>query len=122
MFKLVMFIFFQTPLHTPSYTYTYECLCSQVLKAAGFTNVDAQDRTDLFVQSLEKELVVAEGLREDFVKVFRFFFIFNTISRILLQLYYDYWYGMFKCTMFIRNICTGALHVFMFQTIENKNW
>ncbi|XP_052818692.1 uncharacterized protein LOC128244694 isoform X2 [Mya arenaria] len=42
----------------------------KVLEEAGFTRVDAQDRTDLFVQSLEKELIVAEDIREDFVKEF----------------------------------------------------
>ena len=41
----------------------------QVLSEAGFTKVDAQDRTDLFIQSLEKELGIAEGMKDEFIKV-----------------------------------------------------
>jgi hypothetical protein len=39
------------------------------LEAAGFSNVKAQDRTDLFVRSLEKELVVAESVKKEFLQV-----------------------------------------------------
>ncbi|KAL4234230.1 hypothetical protein ACF0H5_005881 [Mactra antiquata] len=42
----------------------------EVLSQAGFSNVDAKDRTDLFVQSLEKELVVASGVEKEFVQEF----------------------------------------------------
>lgn len=41
----------------------------QVLEEAGFVNVKADDRTDLFVESLEKELTRTEKIKEDFVKV-----------------------------------------------------
>lgn len=42
----------------------------EVLEAAGFSNVKAQDRTDLFVRSLEKELVVAESVKKEFLQEF----------------------------------------------------
>lgn len=41
----------------------------QVLEQAGFVNVKAEDRTDLFVKSLEKELVKTEKIKDEFVKV-----------------------------------------------------
>lgn len=39
------------------------------MEKAGFVNVKADDRTDLFVESLEKELVRTETIKDDFVKV-----------------------------------------------------
>lgn len=42
----------------------------KVLEKAGFVNVKADDRTDLFVESLEKELVRTETIKDDFVKEF----------------------------------------------------
>lgn len=42
----------------------------KVLEKAGFGNVKADDRTDLFVESLEKELVRTETIKDDFVKEF----------------------------------------------------
>lgn len=42
----------------------------EVLEEAGFSKVKAQDRTDLFVQSLEKELVVAESVKKEFLQEF----------------------------------------------------
>lgn len=41
----------------------------QVLEAAGFKNVKAEDRTDLFVKSLEKELDRAETIKDEFLQV-----------------------------------------------------
>lgn len=39
------------------------------MEKAGFVNVKADDRTDLFVESLEKELARTETIKDDFVKV-----------------------------------------------------
>ena len=42
----------------------------QVLEEAGFINVEAEDRTDLFVESLKKELVKTEAIKEQFIDEF----------------------------------------------------
>jgi len=42
----------------------------QVIQQAGFTDVVAQDRTDLFVMSLKKELARTDSIKEDFLKKF----------------------------------------------------
>ncbi|KAJ8302833.1 hypothetical protein KUTeg_019229 [Tegillarca granosa] len=42
----------------------------KVLEEAGFTNVKAEDRTDLFVKSLEKELERAETIKDEFLQEF----------------------------------------------------
>ena len=39
------------------------------MEKAGFTNVQADDRTDLFVGCLESELKKTEGMRDEFIKV-----------------------------------------------------
>ena len=39
------------------------------MEKAGFTNVQADDRTDLFVECLESELKKTEGMRDEFIKV-----------------------------------------------------
>ena len=41
----------------------------QVLEDAGFIQVKAEDRTDLFIQSLKNELVKFETIKEEFVQV-----------------------------------------------------
>lgn len=46
----------------------------QVLEKAGFTNVQADDRTDLFVESLESEFKKTEEMKEEFIKVYKRFF------------------------------------------------
>ena len=40
-----------------------------MLESAGFSKVQADDRTDLFVHSLKSELVRTENMKEAFVKV-----------------------------------------------------
>ena len=40
-----------------------------MLESAGFSKVQADDRTDLFVHSLKSELVRTEKMKEAFVKV-----------------------------------------------------
>jgi len=42
----------------------------KVLEDAGFVNVKAIDRTDLFVQSLKKEITYATSIKEEFIKEF----------------------------------------------------
>lgn len=42
----------------------------QVLEAAGFSSVQADDRTDLFVSSMQKEVSKMEDMKQDFIQEF----------------------------------------------------
>ena len=44
----------------------------QVLESVGFVNVRAEDRTDLFVASLKRELKEATSIRTEFIQVLAF--------------------------------------------------
>ena len=40
-----------------------------MLENAGFSKVQADDRTDLFVQALQSEVEILEGMKDEYIKV-----------------------------------------------------
>jgi len=48
------------------------CVLSQLLQRVGFVNVSAQDKTELFVRMLKKELKRLTDIHEEFVKASSF--------------------------------------------------
>lgn len=51
-------------------------LCWQLLEEAGFVNVRAEDRTELFVRMLKKELKRLTDSRDEFIKACLFIHLF----------------------------------------------
>ena len=41
----------------------------KVLENAGFSKVQADDRTDLFVEALRSEVEILEGMKDEYIKV-----------------------------------------------------
>ena len=41
----------------------------KVLENAGFSKVQADDRTDLFVEALQSEVEILEGMKDEYIKV-----------------------------------------------------
>ena len=41
----------------------------KVLENAGFCKVQADDRTDLFVEALQSEVEILEGMKDEYIKV-----------------------------------------------------
>ena len=57
-------------------------ICLQLLSKAGFSNVVAKDRTDLFVASLKKELAYTQSIKEEFIKVRYSIFYFANLKHL----------------------------------------
>ena len=51
-----------------TFSYNY-CVIMQVLEDVGFVNVIAEDRTDQFVDVLQKELNRTMAIKDDFIRV-----------------------------------------------------
>ena len=41
----------------------------KALENAGFSKVQADDRTDLFLEALQSEVEILEGMKEEYIKV-----------------------------------------------------
>lgn len=60
-------------------------LCFQVLESAGFVNVQALDRTDLFVASLQREVNYTKSIKDQYIEVKTRLFIFFSRLSVLIS-------------------------------------